>query len=465
MFLILAETDYLWQEIIMKAKGDKWSDNKYLLLLAAIVIVGFALRLFFITQHPLIYGDDGPYYLIHTNALLNGTETQFYSLIFYYFAFFSWAIGDLTLGIKIGTSLLSALSIIPLFLLAYHFTRNKNAALFAALLGMVSFSSLLIMSNTLKEVGGLLLGMFFVYSILEMLGKKQKDIMVKDLAIAATLFLLMFLVHFPSSLYFLSIILLFLAFKSVKEGRKSKAMLLLTLISISVLVGVCIHDLFRGSLVNSILALVKFSPQAQLINTRMIIYYLPLIPFSLVSLYVLAKSKAKIPDSSLLLIWLVAGFLMTQYVLMHELWAWRFELMNYTIMILLCSIGFLLAFDYNHKVAISFAALFLILESMFFCSYGMSASPLITNEEFGFLEYMKSILPANTVILWGYRETYNTDYGYWLEWTGFKMKDKNHIANGDYPVVLIEKGFMNYSVPSDRIINSSGKLILAKYQS
>ena len=448
-----------------KAKEDKGSNNKYLLLLAAIVIVGFALRLFFTTQHPLIYGDDGPYYLIHTDAILKGTETQFHSLIFYYFAFFSWALGDLTLGIKFGVSLLSALSAIPLYLLTYHFTRNKNAALFAAMFGMVSLSGLLIMSNTLKEVGGILLGMFWVYSILEMLDRKHKEVPYKDLVISAALFLLIFLVHFSSSLYFLSIMMLFLAFKSFKEGKKSKAMLLLTLIFISVLVGVCIHDLFRGSLVNNILSFIRFSPESQLVNLNTLVYYLPLIPFATVSLYMLAKNKAKRLDNpSLLLIWLIAGFLFTQYLLMDELWVPRFELMNYPIMILLCSIGFSFVFDYNKRVAFFLAALFFIFEAMFFYSFGMSISPVISNEELGFLDYMKTTLPANTVILSGWRETTATYVDYWLMWSGFKIKDKQDIVDEDYPVVLVEKGFRNYNLSQSIIINSSGRFIFVEYR-
>ena len=55
---------------------QKWVKPEYLIV-AFISIVGFAFYLWILTRHPLIYGIDGPYYLIQVRSLQESGSLEY----------------------------------------------------------------------------------------------------------------------------------------------------------------------------------------------------------------------------------------------------------------------------------------------------------------------------------------------------------------------------------------------------
>jgi len=74
------------------------------LVVALIWAIGFAFYLEILTRHPLMYGIDGPYYLVQVRSLLETGRLEYGDppLPFVLFAIFSIIFGgDLALGIKV----------------------------------------------------------------------------------------------------------------------------------------------------------------------------------------------------------------------------------------------------------------------------------------------------------------------------------------------------------------------------
>lgn len=464
-------------------------------ILFLIVLIAFATRLFLVTRQPLVYGDDGPYYLAGTNAVLgNPLPSQssqqfgsFDSLIFYYFAVFSLAFQDVALGIKVGASLLSALSVIPIFFLVRYITKSDYVALFMALLGAFSAPSLLIAGNTLKEVGGLLIGITLTYVIL----KSLKERLCKEtLFVIVSLCILMLLTHLTSSFYFFSFLAPFLVyqvFKNKTSGKKDNmkktiagnALCILVLMSIVCLCALVFYQ-FSGRNATEILNYFKFpSLNAVNINLEMFLYYLPLVPFILFFLYALATSrdraKQDITYVSLLLIWLVIGFVLTQTMFANKWWAERFELMNYPVMIILSSLGFsatLTAFARRRGLVFVIASLVIALEFVFFYSIGGIVSPSITSGEYDFFIKMKNELPQNTVVLEALKplgEYQGPWVKHWLSWVGFKIKSEKDLTSGDMPLVLLEVSTncssteLYRDMAREGVVGSSGRFFFVRY--
>jgi len=449
-------------------------------LLLLIIILAFVLRIFFITRYPLIYGDDGPYYLIYTNALLEGKAHQFQSLIFYYFTFFSLLFRDLTLGIKIGISLLSALTIIPIYLLAKYFTNDERIGLFAALLGAFSATSLMIMSVTLKEVGGLFIGLFLIYSVLKALDEKDKKSIVQWLLAIIILFFLMAFTHISSSLYFLSFLVPFLFYKLIKNKliKKDKdkyginISVIIILILVLAILAFIFQQFFRGDLASGIKNLLTFRYEG--INFRMSDSYFFLFLFFFVFLYTRVVEKIRppyeSPHISLLIIWLIIGFISTQYSIIDKTWTPRFEQMNYIVLVILCSIGLYYALHWKKsfiKFFTLWACLTILLEAILFYYAGMHYSkPNITIDEYTLFLDMKNKSSTNTVIILDYDKYYTTDINWWLIWMGYRTSEGGQISSDDNPVLLVENTSKSYpNITSEEIISKSesGRFLFVKY--
>ena len=97
-------------------------------LLPLVLILGFGFYLYILTRHPLIYGIDGPYYLIQVRSLLESGHLKYGDppLAFFIFTFFTLLSGgDITLGIRIAVALFSALSAVPLYFWIKRVTHSE----------------------------------------------------------------------------------------------------------------------------------------------------------------------------------------------------------------------------------------------------------------------------------------------------------------------------------------------------
>ncbi len=139
-----------------------------LFILIAIVITTF---IFYITFHLRFswatYGVDGSYYDLHVNyILLTGRMLPQYEdppFIFHYFALLALILGNTTIGIKVGVSLLISLMPIPTFFLLKKVFKRSIISLVASFLIAFNPYMIRLSGDFLKEVGGVFFFLCFLY--------------------------------------------------------------------------------------------------------------------------------------------------------------------------------------------------------------------------------------------------------------------------------------------------------------
>ncbi len=135
-------------------------------LLYLIFLLGFVFYLYVLTVHPLIYGIDGPYYLIQVRSLLESGFLEYGDppFAFFLFSFFTLLFGgDITLGIRIGVALFSALSAVPLYFWIKEITASKLSGYIAMLVCIFSAPHIRLMNDLLKNVVSAFFLLCFVY--------------------------------------------------------------------------------------------------------------------------------------------------------------------------------------------------------------------------------------------------------------------------------------------------------------
>lgn len=190
---------------------------------------------------------DGPYYLIQVRSLLT-TGGLVYGdppLTFYLLSVTSALLGDISLGVKVGVSLLSALSTVPAYFLMKRVAKTSFASITAMLFIIFSAPYIRTLTDFMKNAIGICWLLAFIYYLhdLAFSGVKKSNITL------ATFFLL--LTGLTHILVF-GIALLFIAFYAVialvfnvnrRPFLKSVGILVL-----SVCVFVVVASVFFGSL-------------------------------------------------------------------------------------------------------------------------------------------------------------------------------------------------------------------------
>ncbi|MEM3431570.1 MAG: hypothetical protein QW783_03440 [Candidatus Micrarchaeia archaeon] len=417
-------------------------------LILFIFIISFLLRLFFITQSPLIYGDDGPYYLIHTENTLNGTEYNFESIIFYFFSLFAIIFNDLTLGIKIAASLLSAAIVVPIFLIVHHITKDKDSAFIAALLATMSPINYNILAQTLKEVGGLLIGTTLIYFVLKSFDGKTKS--RQNISLIFILTILLNLIHLSSTFYFisfisLSLLIIFFYTKKIKNDESGKRSLFI----LGVILSAILLSFLLRYLLQSHISIENFLSFQDFFRTTInessfsfyTIHYLYIfyLPFIFIFLFNIYSSGSIYKHQILLLVWLLISFILSSSLFISSDWSWRFARMSHILMIILASVTYPSIRRWNGFYAFLLLTTLLIWESATFISSGLVFGPIISESEYQFLVETKSLLPKNAVIIseCGVYSAFPCKE-YWLVYAGFVIKNKNEITDQDDPYLFVE---------------------------
>ncbi len=132
----------------------------------SIIVIGFVFYLWILTRHPLIYGIDGPYYLIQVRSLLESGQLAHGDppLSLLLFTFFTLLVGgDMTLGVRVGVAFFSALSTVPLYFLIRKITQKEYAGYVAMLACIFSAPHIRMMNDLLKNAVGVCFLFFFFY--------------------------------------------------------------------------------------------------------------------------------------------------------------------------------------------------------------------------------------------------------------------------------------------------------------
>ena len=136
------------------------------LIVSLVLVIGFIFYLWILTRHPLIYGIDGPYYLIQVRSLLETGHLAYGDppLSFVFFAFFSVVFGgDLTFGIRVGVAFFGALSAAPIYFWIRKIAHSQLSGVVAMLVCIFSALHLRLLNDLLKNAVGAFFLLCFAY--------------------------------------------------------------------------------------------------------------------------------------------------------------------------------------------------------------------------------------------------------------------------------------------------------------
>lgn len=394
------------QALLGRAKLGALRTNFEVLAVSSIVVLGFGLYLWILTKYPLIYGIDGPYYLIQIEGLLQSGALVYEDppLAFYLLAFFSVLMGEATLGIKVGTALFSALSAIPMYLLIKEVTKKRYVAYFGMVALILSASFVRMMGDLIKNAIGVFFLLFFVYCLHRMTfrGPTWRNILLtlSFLVLIALCHILDFAVAaFFLVSYFLLSMALGVNRRGVAKGFGILSVALIALIALGYLLfsEYLAHDLNKAfSFLSSItdpgaLTVFPLLPRAP---GPPIDGLLLLLIIALGMSLALYETKKRNGEAAVLL------WTMTILAILLTLPSdnrWRFLLMEFIPIATILS--FVASKPLRRVDAIPFVLISLVLLGGQFYPTAQMVGPTINDHEYQELQEMKSIVPSDSLVI------------------------------------------------------------------
>jgi hypothetical protein len=402
----------------MKPDGTPWMAKREFLTVSLMCLLGFVFYLWILTRHSLIYGIDGPYYLIQVESLLKTGRLAYGDppLAFFLFAFSTVLLGgNATLGVRVGVALFSAVSAAPLYFLVKKITRMEVAGYAAMLTSFFSAPHIRMMNDLLKNAVGVCFLLFFVYYLHELVFGKQSR---KNLVLASLFLILTGATHILDlgvailflCLYLIAAVLLGVNRKLVVRDLGSMV-LVVSFFAIAALTVFpsLFTDFFKGFsfLQDLFTALGETThPIMFLFDPRGGAMIIPIIVVGfLLTIY---EWKAGNKETTLaLLVVTIIGFGLS-FPLIPPEWLWRFLLMEFI------PVAFILGYSLSkmeRKIAVT---VFLLITIFPLIIQGLEASrrmgPIINEEGYDELKAIKNILPANSVIVVEPRFMYWAEY-------------------------------------------------------
>lgn len=167
----------------------RWIKREYLVVFL-VSVIGFAFYLWVLTRHALIYGIDGPYYLIQVRSLIETGHLAYGDppLSFVFFALFTVVFGgDLTFGVRVGVAIFGALSPVPLYFWVRKITYSQLAGVVAMLACIFSALHLRLLNDLLKNAVGVFFLLCFAYYLHSLITERANK---KNLFLAAAFLIL-----------------------------------------------------------------------------------------------------------------------------------------------------------------------------------------------------------------------------------------------------------------------------------
>jgi len=386
-------------------------------LLPLVLILGFGFYLYILTRHPLIYGIDGPYYLIQVRSLLESGHLKYGDppLAFFIFTFFTLLSGgDITLGIRIAVALFSALSAVPLYFWIKRVTHSEMSGYMAMLACIFSSPHIRLMNDLLKNTVGaffLLCFIYYLHSLAVENGSKR------NLLIAATFLMLTGATHildFGIALLFLILypIAAVLIGVNQKDMAKNVGILLLIILLFATAAFLAFPSLFSDfykglAFLQDLFSETSEGPPIQfLLNPMGGAFILPVIVTGTalsVHEWQLGKKEATLALATVT----ITGVLLSLPFIPTE-WLWRFLLMEFI------PISFVIGYSFSKmqtKIATSILLL-LCLFPMILQAVAMSGTlrPTIEEVDYHEIESMREYILPNSVVVGDLR------YGYWVQY-------------------------------------------------
>ena len=412
----------------MKLKTDGWF-NKYRIILLAIFLSSFLLKLYFATSYPLIAGMDAGYYVVEFREVLEYgyPQTSDPPIAFLIGAFFTVLAGDIFLGFKIAICLFSAAICFPIYKIAKYITNDRRIGLFAAFLAAFSVSNMFIMGDLFKNTIGLFFGAWFIYFLI----KAIKETNFRNAGLAIIAFILMLGSHFSSSAYLLFSITPFLILLPIYDYFKEKKFTRESKVCLSILGGMALAGILFLLLKPALLGDYSLGPvgleymddgvpgmpsrpngiSLQIFTTYSI--------FSLLAFLGIYSAYKLNPKWVLLFVpWLIISFLLTQPMLVDNSWVFRFEMNSYIVISILAGLG---VYYFKNEKGAFYGVMFLMAISTLymFVEAGTERTPLITLEEYqGMLAFAQTHPDAEILGPMG-------GLAYWVQAAGLDLADTN----------------------------------------
>ena len=402
--------------------------KKHMLILLAIFLLSFILKVYLVTKEPMMYNIDAGYYVKHINEVF----TQGYPdvsdppIAFYYAALFV-AIFGMMLGFKIAISLASAAIAFPVYFIVNYITKKKDISLFAAFLVAFSDVNMFMMGDLLKNMLGLFFGAWFIYFII----KTSDKFNIRDALLAFVSLFLMVGSHFSSSAYIILCTIPFLILLPVYNFHKTKklskeSVFCIALLAVLFFSGITVL-LFKGYELGNF-GIIRLNTEAlSHISFALFNKYSLYALLFLIGMYIVYRTNTRY--FLFFLLWLVTAFLLTQPLFVDEAWTFRFEWNTYVLAAIVSAIGA----GYFRKdksiffVIILLVALFLL---QMFWDAGHSIAPVINLDEW---EGLLALHESRPDIV--FTEMFGGAI-YWTEAAGFEVSEPHP---DKYLLVCIEQ--------------------------
>lgn len=369
-----------------------------------IAVVGVVFYIWILTRYSLVYGIDGPYYLMQLECLFAEGRLAYEDppLAFYLLAFFSALLNDVTLGVKVGTAFFCALSAIPMYLMVNESTGKRIAGYFAMLMLILSPAYIQLIGGFNKNAVGIFFLLFFIYYL--------HRIAVREFSLRGAFFALLFLVltglchilDFALAVLFFALYFIFsLAF--YRRGCLKKFGIVASLLSVFVAAGFLLipqylaydlgksltflYDLFNPDAFSSPLHMMgNLDPRAPII--------LPLILFSYGSVAAFYEFKNKNKETA---IFLSATVIIGILLLLPSSNQWRFLLMEFIPATMILS--FIISKPRRPILVILLIVIFILPIGFQASQTVVRIRPSVPEPVYDSLMEMKPIVPPGSVIV------------------------------------------------------------------
>ena len=382
--------------------------------ISAVIALFYALTLF---KFPIMYGIDGPYYLIQVRAILETGMMSYVDppLCFYFFAALTLLLGDATVAVKIGATLFCALTVFPSYLIGKKLTSSIPAAAASAIVCSLSPGLMALSGEFVKNAVGSFFLLSFVYFCLEIL-KGTEGRFVKFAAIAA--FVLTALTHILDlGLALLFLILLVVGSLALRKSGRRFLDFSLPLLAGSAVLGAAAYFVYSGYTIDIGKGLTfiedfltglgdydSLNPAVEL--AQGLPAYLTIVAGLVASILLYRRGRAEE------VVFLGSGTIvlaLLNFPTIPSQWAWRFGLMSFvpTCSVVAAVVGMIDADDVKWGIAVVF-----VLFYFFALSLPASARrrPVISMNEYADLVEMSAYVPSHSNVI------ANAGGRYWVEY-------------------------------------------------
>lgn len=386
---------------------DKILKKEYVLLFL-VFILSFGFYLFILTRSPLMYGNDGPYYLIQVRSLFETSSLDYGDppLSLFLFAFFSLLFNDITFGIKFSVAIFSALTTIPLYFWMKNVTHSEFSSYMSMFICTFSTSHIRLVNGLLKNTVGAFFLMCFIFYLHSIILKGDSK---NDFLLCITFLILTALTHildFGIALLFLVLYpLITVIFIPNKKNQLMKKIgfMVLFIFSFSILTYICfpvyftdfskvfvfLNDLFLGES--------EHSQIQYLFNHLGGIFVIPILTIGLiVSLYEWKMVKKPVTIVTVLIIGILLAF-----PLIPDGWYYRIVLMefiptSFIVGYVTSKITLQLFSTQIYQIIYILIITLLIAQSIY---YSKLFKPSINEDNYQEIEFIARYIPNNSIIV------------------------------------------------------------------